>query len=401
MRLASLRALDQAVVYKKGARTGVLRREGQGITFAYDSDYDGPPVASTLPRDGVVRAGPPGAVPPFFAGLLPEGRRLVALRRAIKTSADDEFSLLIAVGRDPIGDVQVLPPGESPDLPSSPEAADAPSEVRFADLFARVVGPHPADVVGLPGVQDKVSGRMIALPLTWRDTPCILKLEPPEFPGLVENEAFFYRAAAVSGLSVADVEVIRDATGSAGLLVRRFDRTPRPGGGWGLLGQEEGCQALGRWPADKYRVSSEAVVGALAALAGAPLVAARALLRQLAFAYVTCNGDVHAKNLAVVEAVDGEWVASPAYDLPSTHPYGDTTMALPIGGRDREDIGRAGFFALGEAVGLPNRAIARLLDDLLERVPAWLDDLDTLPYDSRRIHKLRRAIGYRCERLRG
>lgn len=49
-----------------------------------------------------------GAVPPYFAGLLPESRRLTALQRAIKTSADDEFSLLLAIGHDAIGDVQVV-----------------------------------------------------------------------------------------------------------------------------------------------------------------------------------------------------------------------------------------------------------------------------------------------------
>ena len=43
--------------------------------------------------------------------LLPEGRRLGALRRAVKTSADDELSLLLAVGADAIGDVQVVPSG--------------------------------------------------------------------------------------------------------------------------------------------------------------------------------------------------------------------------------------------------------------------------------------------------
>ena len=34
-------------------------------------------------------------VPAYFAGLLPEGRRLSGLRRALKTSADDELSLLV------------------------------------------------------------------------------------------------------------------------------------------------------------------------------------------------------------------------------------------------------------------------------------------------------------------
>ncbi|HHU66493.1 MAG TPA: hypothetical protein GXZ33_01375 [Corynebacterium sp.] len=45
--------------------------------------------------------------------MLPEGRRLTALRTAVKTSADDEFSLLLAVGRIR----QELSPSSSPGRP--------------------------------------------------------------------------------------------------------------------------------------------------------------------------------------------------------------------------------------------------------------------------------------------
>ncbi len=57
-----------------------------------------------------------GALPPFFSGLLPAGRRLTALRSAVKTSADDELTLLLAVGADTIGDVQILPHGDAVEL---------------------------------------------------------------------------------------------------------------------------------------------------------------------------------------------------------------------------------------------------------------------------------------------
>ena len=70
------------------------------------------------------------------------------MRRAVKTSADDELSLLLAVGRDAIGDVQVVPAGEER-IPAEPlvEIKKDWSELRLAD--AGVV-----DLVALPGVQD-------------------------------------------------------------------------------------------------------------------------------------------------------------------------------------------------------------------------------------------------------
>jgi serine/threonine-protein kinase HipA len=250
-------------------------------------------------------------------------------------------------------------------------------------------------------VQDKVSARMINVPVALGNARFFLKLDPPEFPHLVANEAFFLDAARRSGVESAEAEVVHDAAGTPGLLVRRFDRVGDPSGPVVSLAQEDACQVLGRYPADKYRVTTEAVIGALAGVCQAASVAAYTLLKQTVFAYLTCNGDAHAKNFSVCRFPDGEWRVTPAYDLPTSHPYGDTTMALPINGRHREDIGRADFIALGEAVGLRARAVERALDELRGRVEIWIADLDTLPFDERRIHKLRRAIEYRRDRLAG
>jgi len=396
--LAELRFVEEAEVRKAGRRAGLLRRTPGGSEFAYDADYDGPAVAWTLPLGQAPVLAFAGAVPPFFAGLLPEGRRLTAIRRALKTSADDDFALLLAVGHEAIGDVQVVPVGWT--APAVEAPALGLDDVRFADLMNRVLGPEGADRLGLPGVQDKVSGGMISLPVHLHGAPCILKLNPPDFPHLVENEAFFLEAARSSGLRVTEAEVVHDAEGTPGLLVQRFDRVHQ-GGQWRALAQEDACQVLGRYPADKYRLSAEQVVQGLSSVTGAPAVSARELLRQLAFAYLSCNGDAHAKNFSVRRAPDGEWEVTPAYDLPSSHPYGDHSLALRLNGKDRDDIGRKDFLALGAAAGLPPRAVERVLDELVDRAPGWLEGIEALPFDERRVHKLRRACSYRCERLGG
>jgi serine/threonine-protein kinase HipA len=396
MSLSDLKRVDVAGVWKWGVRAARLTREPTGIAFAYEPDYVGPPVAFTLPRDvGVVRyAG--GALPPFFSGLLPEGRRLSAIRNATKTSADDELTLLLAVGWDTVGDMQVAPIDvpEPATVPAGPSLAEAD----FAELFARAVAADPEDRAAIAGAQDKVSGRMIALPVSHADAAWILKLDPPEFPHLVANEAFFLRAARASGVEVVDAEVVHDRHGKPGLLVRRFDRVAADGG-LRSLAQEDACQVLDRFPADKYRVTTEQVVGGLARCTGAPVVAARTLLRQFAFAFLSGNGDAHAKNFSIVER--GEWRVTPAYDLPCTLLYGDTTMALTIGGKEREDIGRADFIDLGSSCDVPPKATARVLDELLAAMPQWLDRLAELPFDPRKVHKLRQACLYRAQRLRG
>lgn len=396
MRLDQLIQVEQAEVFSDRMRAGTLLRAGVDVEFQYAAGYEGPAIATTLPvRPEPFSTGRPGAVPPFFAGLLPEGRRMAALRRAVKTSADDDLTLLLAVGTDLIGHVRVVPPGE-PLEPAADTVTEVFDQLSFSELFGRVLARDPADRVGLPGVQDKISGRMISLPVRHRHARWILKLDPPEFPHLVENEAFFLDAAERSGLRVPHHEVVRDRDGAPGLLVQRFDRR-----GDHRLALEDGCQVCARYPADKYRLSSEEVVAALSAVCGAPIVAARDLLRQFVFAYLTCNGDAHAKNFSILRQPSGEWAVSPAYDLPSSHPYGDTTTALTVHDKSREDIGREDFLELAASSRVRPRAAARVIDELLEALPVWLHRLDELPFDERRIHKLRRAIEYRGRRLRG
>jgi serine/threonine-protein kinase HipA len=395
--------VERAVVLKQGVMAGRLRRRTDAVVFDYDEDYvaaGGPPVATTLPvgRDPVVTHAA-GALPPFFSGLLPEGRRLTALRSAAKTSADDELTLLLAVGGDAVGDVQVVPEGDEGTAVEPRVSVSDWKDVRFADLLATSPGgSSPIDRVAIPGVQDKVSARMIDVPVARANARFMLKLDPPEFPHLVANEAFFLEAARRSDVVAADADVVYDAEGTPGLLVRRFDRIPAPGDRVAMLAQEDACQVLARYPADKYRLTTEEVIGGLAGVCRARPVAARTLLEQLAFAYLSCNGDAHGKNFSVRRDAD-EWRVTPAYDLPTSYVYDDHTMALPLNGRRREDIGRDDFIALGAAVGVRAPAVERVLDRLCAHVDSWIDELAGLPFDRGLLQKLRRAIEYRRKRL--
>ena len=42
---------------------------------------------------------------------------------------------------------------------------------------------------------------------------------------------------------------------------------------------------------------------------------------------LSANGDAHAKNFSVLQQPDGEWRVAPAYDVPTSQPYGDSTLA--------------------------------------------------------------------------
>lgn len=367
-------SIDEADVYKGTQQAGTLVRWPDRIEFSYTNDYvkqGGAPLSGSLPLSPEPTRTTGGAVPPFLAGLLPEGRRLSALRLAVKTSADDEFSLLLAVGGSPIGDVCILPSGSTPtNTPPLLDVRTPFDELHFSKILnqAGIVDP-----VALPGIQDKASLLGISLPIGQQGDQFILKLDPPEHPHIVRNEAYFLDLAKKSGIPTTDFTLVEDADGRPGLLVKRFDRVIADGITI-RLECEDACQILGRWPADKYNVSSETAAHAIIRQCDAGIVAARDVLRQLVFAWLCGNGDVHAKNLSVLRSQDGERRLAPAYDLPSTVPYGDLTSALTVGGRG-SGISRRRWIEFGTFVGVREAASTKLIDQLLEATSQLEDDL--------------------------
>lgn len=390
--LRRLKFVRGADVYKAGILAGHLARTDRGsVTFSYAEHYvraGGQPVATTLPVTADPVESPSGALPAFFSGLLPEGHRLTVLKDAVKTSLGDELSLLLAVGADVPGDVQVVPAGEL--LVEQQPLADAsrPEDLDFA-YFADTVDPH-----GLPGVQHKASASMMTTPLALANRRYLLKLDPPQYPHLVVNEAAHLTGAKALKIPVAKHSVVTDRKGRPGLLVERFDRAHVDGPV--RLALEDGAQVLNLPPASKYAVSSEELVLALAGLCKAKAVAARNLYLQFAFAWLTGNGDLHAKNAAVLAGRNGGWAVSPMYDIPCTLLYGDDTMALPIAGKVKGLKARH-WQEFAAAIALPPRAAAAA--NALALKAAEGVDLDALPFTGSPLNGARRELRFRRDQL--
>lgn len=361
--------MPSVLVYKQGVRAARIERGASSTRFEYLPDYlasGGPAVATTLPLSAEPIVTAPGAVPPYFAGLLPEGRRLTALARHLKISLDDEFSLLAAVGENAIGDVSVTAEHAAAGaIEPTVELPPTLEEVRFAELASGL-----PELAAIAGVQEKVTGRMITLPAKMAGREYILKLTPPEYPRLAENEHYFLALAGRCGLARVDAQLVHDVAGEAALLVTRFDRSASGE----MLALEDGCQVLGRWPADKYLLSSEDVIDGLAGNCAAEMVARRDLFRQFVFAAATGNGDAHAKNFSICR-LDGEWRVAPAYDVPSTVFYGDFTLALSIGGR-KHPPARRRLLELAAAIELPEAAATRVIDRVLEGTEAMIEEIE-------------------------
>lgn len=372
-----------ADIYKRGVLAARLERHDGGTKFSYLPAYlqsGRPAVASSLPLSPEPVLSGAGAAPPYFTGLLPEGRRLNALRRSIKTSADDDLSLLIAAGGNPVGDVQIVGHGE----PLDPEEHAVEVDPRRPVDFDELLGDSGLiDPVALAGVQDKLSAGMISMPVASAGRRFILKLNAPEFPHVVENEFIMFRYAAKLRIPLSRVQLMRDVAGRPGLLVERFDRVPLEGaqgsaGGTDAvqrLAVEDGAQVLKLYPADKYNVGFGTVCHALAEYCAAPLPALRNLAIQAAFALLSGNGDLHAKNVSMVQQPHGEWSIAPVYDIPSTVVYGDKTLALALGGK-RSGISRKHFLAWAADLGLPARTAVQAVDLALKAAGPLLADLE-------------------------
>ncbi|WP_104087511.1 type II toxin-antitoxin system HipA family toxin [Arthrobacter sp. GMC3] len=388
--LQHLKLVREADVYKAGTLAGMLQRTEQGgVRFSYRDSYlanNKTPVAFSLPLSAVAIETQNGALPPFFAGLLPEGHRLTVLKNAAKTSFDDELSLLLAVGADVPGDVQVVPAGVAPTEPEPLADTSRPEELDFAALSNSV------DLHGLPGIQDKASASMLTTPLAMRGMRYLLKLDPAENPHLVVNEAAHLAGAKGLKVPVVRGKVISDRNGQAGLLVERFDRAKGVGESWLRLPLEDGTQVLGLPPASKYSVAAEDVALALARQCQAPVVAKRNIYLQFVFAWLSGNGDLHAKNLSVLGGLSGAFVMAPIYDVPCTLLYGDNTMALSITGKYKNLKARH-WAEFAQSLGLPEKAAAAA--NKLALNAATSISLEDLPFSGSPLRGAQRELRFR------
>ena len=361
---------DKALVYKKGVLAATLQKVNGGLEFSYLPEYSGLPVASTLPLGATVSRSD-GRAPSFFKGLLPEGSRLESVAWRLKTSVGDDLNLLVAIGFDPIGDVQILPEGdlgmdESRILKLEQDTAG----LDFVALRERYFG---SSASGIPGVQDKVSAKMLNSRTKTSHLEYLVKFNPIQYPFVVENENFFLGLAKECGLQTSNFELLTDAHGVHALRLRRWDRVGANGNSV-RLAAEDSCQLLNLDPVEKYNPDFLEVASAMGNMAQAVSATGKVLFQQLVFDWLIGNGDAHAKNFSLLEGGSGRFRVAPAYDLLCTRYYDDRTMALSI---DGSNTGWDRKFLLNVAARMQVPAVlaSRVIDkqlSVLSKVPELL-----------------------------
>lgn len=289
---------------------------------AYRS-MNNPPIFSLSLRsaDGGLRRDPKpirGALPPFFANLLPEEKLREAMEKhhAASVRPGNDFDLLAALGTNLPGAVRALP-SDGVAVPTGPEGE---KKARFS----------------LAGVQMKLSvmkntGKEGGITLAVDDEQgqYIAKFPSLTHIGLSENEFAILALAEALGMEVPARELVEKTefagipeefnTMSTGkvLLVRRFDR----GADGVRVHMEDFAQVFGRYPSEKYTGAAYHNIAA-ALTSGVSFDSAIEFVRRLALTAITGNGDMHLKNWSLLYPGDGRTpTLSPVYDVLSTIPY--------------------------------------------------------------------------------
>lgn len=328
-------------VFLNAMKVGVIvRTPGDFNAFSFDPAYratGGFPVLSLSFRAaaGGLRKDPKplaGALPAFFANLLPEDKLRDAMERhhAGAVRPGNDFDLLAALGTDLPGAVRVIP-SEGSNV-ASPEAVENKPKARFS----------------LAGVQMKLSvmkntgkGGGLTIPLEDGQGQYIAKFPSTAFPGVSENEFANLALAAAIGMDVPARELV-DRSGFDGipedfntmaegkvLLIRRFDR----GQSSERIHIEDFAQVFGAYPSRKYDAAAYHDIAAALGVAISP-PAALEFVRRLVLAVITGNADMHLKNWSLIYPEDGNLPAlAPIHDVLSTVPYLPAdTLALSLGG---------------------------------------------------------------------
>jgi len=396
------RSISELNIFRDGQRAGILRRTPAGCEFTFSEDFlqqqNFAGLCFCMQKSQTCLINPGVNLFPFFAGLLPEGLRLKSLLRNLKTSEDDLFSMFASIGDQVIGDVYA-------GIERSVDETQIPKlrEINFYEYFQKVLsGSAIMRDEAIAGAQEKLSASMISFPVNIAKENCryILKLNPPDKPNLVENEHFCMELARKCGIETARTSLVRDRDGNNGLLVTRFDRVWNEKSGRFLMHhQEDACQMLDRYPADKYRVAFNDIVRGIMRHVAAAKVAILRLIEVYAFSYLVGNGDLHAKNLSLL-VKSGSRMAevSPAYDLLCTYIYGDHKMALKLDGRD-DNLKRHTFVDFAGRFGVSEAAVSKMLDRLTARFCRYSAVLQHIPMTEKQRTQLEKVTKKRLQDL--
>ena len=391
---------------------------GHGHEFVYAESWidsaNARPISLSLPlrvsqepyREGVQE---------FFDNLLPDNRQIrERIQRRFGARSSDTFDLLLEIGRDCVGALQLVPEGNPPPdvhrITGTTLTAGDIGKLLINAVDPRIGREEENDDsfrISIAGAQEKTA-------LLWHNggwlqpsgatpTTHILKLPiGTNGPGIdlstsVENEWLCSQITGHFGIQVAKCRMETFGEQKA-LVVDRFDRKLARDEKWYLrLPQEDFCQATGKSPDEKYESDGgpgiEAIMEILRNSERAAEDQMDFMRTQVVF-WMLAAIDGHAKNFSIFLLPKGAYQLTPLYDILSAFPvlgHGRgklaperIKMAMSVKGKSRHyvwtEIHARHWIETAKRHGIAN--MNSIIEDLVAKTPAVIEQVrNLLPAD--------------------
>lgn len=353
----------------------------------------------------------------YFDNLLPDSRNIrERLARRFNTASVNVFDLLVELGRDCVGAIQLLPEGNKPTKVQRIQYKPL-SDLQVSALLGSVVNSSSLGQmsdsnelrISLAGAQEKTAllwhNGQWCEPLEETPTTHIFKLPmglvgnmKADMQASVENEWLCSKIMAEFNIPIAHCDISTFGDKKA-LIVERFDRKLSADNSWIIrLPQEDFCQAKGLSSLVKYQsdggLNIDDCMKLLSNSDNAVIDKQNFFKSQILF-YLLAATDGHAKNFSISHLPNNHFKMTPLYDVLSIHPLiGNKShqiaeqkvkMAMAIRGSQNyyhlHKIQYRHFIAQGKAVGFIEQEVATIInsvvshvDNVIQRVSQLLPD---------------------------
>ena len=406
---------DTLDIWINGKLIGHWRVPGRGemeLTYepAWTASEEGRPLSLSLPfgLDDAPLKG--SAVEFYFDNLLPDSD---AIRKRVQdrfhTNSRKPFDLLAAIGRDCVGAIQLMPPGETPNIRkidatrlSSQEVERRLTGVVSPDKF-RMGEDDDSFRLSIAGAQEKTAflwhKEQWCVPHGATPTTHIFKLPlgmignaQVDMRTSVENEWLCSRILAAYDMPVAQCEMATFGLQKT-LIVERFDRKLHASGQyWLRLVQEDFCQATGTPSSRKYEEHGGPGMKEIAGLLRGSLERdadlATLMKAQILF-WMLAAIDGHAKNFSLFLLPGSSYRLTPLYDVLSGWPiigrgsnkyqWEKAKLAMAVRGKNKhyklKDIQRRHFNQTASRIGIGTAE--PLMGQLLTGLPSVISSVQS------------------------
>lgn len=408
-------------VWMNGERVGHWNITAQGQhEFHYEQAWvdaeDARPISLSMPLQPPEAPYRGSLVESFFENLLPDSadiRRRVQTRfGAASTSA---FDLLVEIGRDCVGAIQLLLPDQPAQnvrqIDAEPLDEEAVADILRSTTSSAPLGQRDDESfrISIAGAQEKTAllwhEQQWHRPLGTTPTTHLFKLPlgrvgnmQADLSTSVENEWLCAQIVREFGLPVASCN-IADFADQHVLVVERFDRRLAYDKQWWIrLPQEDMCQATGTPPALRYESDGGPGIADISSLLLGSRNAAtdrRNFFKAQVLFWMLCATDGHAKNFSVFIEPRGRFSLTPLYDVLSAHPIlgggrnqlapQKAKMAMAVRGKNRHykwsQIQPRHWVSTAAEVGLESTAKEDILE-VAEQAPGVVERVSSsLPQD--------------------